>query len=107
VGAVKTLEILKAARAKIEKPECWTQDFYARSASGKKVVARSPAAVCWCSYGALQSVMKAKLLPIEIVLLLERPMHGCIADFNDTHTHAEVLAAFDAAIDLAAKEPTP
>ncbi len=44
---------LRAAKALISKPEAWTQHSDARDAQRRKVSVRSPAAVCFCGYGAL------------------------------------------------------
>ena len=100
-------DILKAARAKIERPECWTQDVFARDTKGDRVHALSPNAVCWCSIGACVAVASANPpndLSYRIALDALAGVTGVaeISDFNDTHTHAEVLAAFDKAIEATA-----
>lgn len=88
-----TLETLKAARKKIEKPENWTQGELARSAKGNGVRPESSLAVCWCASGAMMSIDKdCSFRDLAAVI------DNWIPVFNDTHTHSEVLAAFDAAI---------
>jgi hypothetical protein len=49
-------DALIAARQKIEKPECWTQDVSARDSDGEPCEAWSPKAVCWCASGAVDEV---------------------------------------------------
>jgi hypothetical protein len=94
---VSTLEILKAAREKIAKPENWTKGFAARNIHGHVTAAVARNAVCWCCLGAMWSLNADGYLNAEDAF---RAATGedSIANFNDTHTHAEVLAAFDKAI---------
>lgn len=101
---MNTHEILKAARAKIERPECWTQDVFARDRSGDCVHVLSPNAVCWCSVGACKAVVVADFNYFCAALDALADAMGTpeVADFNDTHTHAEVLGAFDKAIEATA-----
>lgn len=98
-------EILKLARAKIERPENWTQGTYARDANRKKVGAKSEKAVCWCSLGALVVASGSDLYDPAVrsaMTQLGRINGQVVWCFNDTHTHAEVLAAFDKAIEATA-----
>lgn len=90
-----TLETLKAARKLIEKPENWTKHVLARDRKGKEVDFSSPDAVCWCSSGSIQL---ANPNYIDASEALASVCKTTIPYFNDSHTHAEVLAAFDAAI---------
>ena len=96
---MNTHEILKAARAKIERPECWTQESLRRDACGQPCGRRE--AVCWCSMGAIYDTT---LLGVAdgAFSALKSVCGDNIADFNDTHTHAEVLEAFDKAIEATA-----
>lgn len=94
------LETLKAARLLITDPAKWTQGEYARDADGNEVRAWSEDATCFCAYGAIQRVTEHEDSEADFFL-----MKTCIDKFqlevitlNDTHTHAEVLALFDAAI---------
>jgi hypothetical protein len=95
-------DILRAARGKIERPENWTRDAEARNYYGDRVDRYDPDAVCWCLLGALGSVS-----PFEVEIrwsaedVLERVIDDNVPDFNDSHTHAEVLDALDEAIVLA------
>jgi hypothetical protein len=102
-GVMKTSEVLKAAKAKLE--QGFTQGEYARDALGCGTTAASSEAVCWCSLGAIDAV--ADMLSPEgdrAVDALSGRMDGWIPSFNDTHTKEEVLAKFDEAIALAEAE---
>mgnify|MGYP001616956617 CR=1 FL=1 len=83
---------LKRARALIATPEQWCQ-----GQSFKVVVA--PDVTAFCALGALNCVtvhgsdMRVAVEALQITL-----GHPDIAGFNDTHTHAAVLALFDRAI---------
>ena len=104
------LQTLKAARDLISDPARWTQRFKALDEFCLPVDPTSEKAICFCSLGALQNVTglsryhqpvfeaaKAlnRKLPIYLTLGDDE---ADFTDFNDTHTHAEVLALFDAAI---------
>lgn len=100
-------QILQAARDLIAKPENWTQDDFARAADGSGVAPHSDEAVCWCSLGAINKVSP----PVEdnqtkklAKILLRNAMGTSIAAFNDTHTHEEVIAAWDETIKLAKED---
>lgn len=96
-------EILIAARAKIERPENWTKGVFARDPQGRDVAPTSKTAVCWCTIGAITATgvgyddeaLASNYLRREI------DTHDkSIWKFNDTSTHAEVLAMFDRAISV-------
>jgi hypothetical protein len=89
------LSIYKAARAKISDEKNWTQNAYARNTQGDIVSYSSSEAVCFCALGALKSI---RSLEFDDIQLLEEECNYSIEEFNDTHTHAEILAAFDRAI---------
>lgn len=97
-----TAEILIEARKLIEKPENWTQGVDARDSRGIAVDYDHGGAVCWCAAGAISRIGKMS----DAVGDAERTMRlaigfGFISSFNDSRTHAEVLAAFDRAIEAA------
>ena len=81
--------LLIAARQKIENPENWCQKHFEDGHT-------------FCAYGALYVVRHVSRNPsmdfTSAVKLLEKQMGSCITTFNDRHTHAEVLSAFDRAI---------
>jgi hypothetical protein len=95
------LETLKAARQLISTPDSWTQEVFARDKDGLRVDAQSEEAVCFCSFGAIERFTGCKnLSEVEQHLdnVCEKYFRTNVISFNDTHTHAEVLALFDAAI---------
>jgi hypothetical protein len=101
-----TLQILKEARALISDPERWTQGEDARDEDGLPVHPDDSDAVCWCTLGALHraaagtddfSVFREIQKAVEAFPGIRSQAHYA-AKFNDAHTHAEVLAMFDAAI---------
>ena len=93
-----TLKMLKAAREMISGRHRWIRGAVAMSIANQHVLPWEPDAVCWCSLGALQKTgAKSKLYCRSFALLAEQ-MDMNVAGYNDTHTHAEVMAAFDRAI---------
>ena len=83
------LDVLIAARAKIEKPENWLNRCpdHDEEADGRYCAARAIWSTASPSKGRAYEALA----------------HACavfsVPQFNDTHTHAEVLAAFDRAIE--------
>lgn len=99
---MNTLEILTKARDLISDPARWTQKAFARDNSGESINNRSSYAVCWCAMGAVYKTSSNNRASVPFSFL--HAAAGMWAgNFNDTHTHAEVLAVFDKAIE-AAKE---
>lgn len=97
-------EILAAAKAKIDTPEKWTKGVGARDAGGTAVDPQESWAVCFCSLGAV-GVATDDITSYEACIGYLRRAIGDnpIIDWNDApyRTHAEVMAAFDRAIQLA------
>ena len=97
-------EVLVAARKLIERPEAWTQGATARDAAGKVCSSREPSAVCRCAGGAIETASDGdlrKFLDAFEALGEQLGRFGYdVEAVNDApeRTHAEVLAAFDAAI---------
>ena len=96
-------QILVEARELLSVPERWTKDEYARDPSGEAVMPLSERAVCWCTIGAMYRIAGAHGDELrKAKRALERATQdGAIAVFNDdpSRTHAEILAAFDRAIE--------
>lgn len=94
--------ILQMARALIADPAHWTQGPSARDAQGKPVHWSAWNAVAWCLTGAICKVgLEAYPSPTMAALnavLVERGEEPSPAKFNDSHSHAEVLALVDEAI---------
>lgn len=103
-------EVLRAARAKIERPSCWCQNAFALGPFGESVDdPTDEAAVMWCAMGALLAADGRGIGDEPPALIyLERACPRVafatdddpIAEWNDDvdTTHADVLALFDRAI---------
>jgi hypothetical protein len=94
------LETLKAARQLITDPAKWTQGVAARNRLGVSIDPLAEDAFCFCSIGAIRNVVAEDHYTFERAsdALRSHSPTGVIAGYNDTHTHAEVIALFDAAI---------
>ena len=99
-----TLEVLKAARAKIEKG--WTQGAMARDKNGVALSCSDQDAACWCVMGATMAVTHDIPTTNAAIGFLRLAVGDFAPRWNDTpgRTQAEVLAAFDKAIELCEKE---
>ena len=97
-------EVLVKARALISDPERWCQYHYAVDSAGVMLGDyTSPDAERWCSYAAIMLNGQPHWQSSGDAIDRLHNVVGCsISHFNDTHTHAEVLAAFDKAIAEAA-----
>lgn len=96
-----TADTLRAARALIEQPERWTTTYLARNKQGRITGHASEDAVCWCAIGAIYKVTTDD--PSPYLDVLRRITGNDLSGFNDSRTHAEVLDAFDRAIEIAEK----
>lgn len=100
-----TLEVLTAARELIADPGRWTQRAGARDAYGCPVPADWSGACQWCASGAVWAAIYASkesyddAAVLAIFAPLNREAANNLLAFNDTEGHAEVLAAFDRAIE--------
>jgi hypothetical protein len=95
-----TLEILKAGRAKIAKKENFVKGHYALDSEGMDVLPMSSEACRFCSEGAIHASVRLedhRYKDYALAALKEEMLEGIIT-FNDSHTHAEVLNAWDRAI---------
>lgn len=93
-----TLEILRAAREKIADPDRWVKGELAIDGEGLRIETASGAhrGVRWCAVGACCAVAGMDWTTAGDAL--EAVAGESVVDFNDTHTHAEVLALFDRTI---------
>jgi hypothetical protein len=99
-----TIEILKAARDLIAKPENWTHGAYARDIQGVAVPLSDDEATCFCAAGAIfraGSFPEYEPIPRHICEKFGFAYEATLAQFNDTHTHSEVLELFSKAISSA------
>ena len=98
---------LRAAKARIATPDKWTQGDYSAEVHGIQ---------CFCALGALGEEDEEFLECPDAVMFLREALpaewlakskYGTmengspIAEFNDSHTHADVMSLFDRAIELA------
>lgn len=98
-GGTTVLDILVAARALIEKPENWLARCpspYEENTEGKRCASRAIWTLGERGNAATQAAASDAYKALAAVMGVER-----VPEWNDTHTHAEVLAAFDRAIEAA------
>lgn len=99
-----TKEILSAMRAKLERPEQWTQHRYARLKDGSPVRYGNTQACSYCMEGALFAVAEDEPNLVYAISALQESISAVssidIFQWNDTdgRTHAEVLDVIDRAI---------
>lgn len=99
------LDLLEKAHALIKDPAHWTQAAAARDADGKPCPPDSPDAVCFCSVGAIcrvtyEPVVKSTLLAVVRGQIdPEDSMKYSLTVFNDHSDHAEVMQAWERAIE--------
>lgn len=104
------LQILNDTYELIKEESHWTQETFARNATGQSVAVEDPTACKWCVTGALHAVVcrayKARAWSVEdyynwdvaSYCVLARTMGEYLHSFNDSHSHAEVLSAIQATI---------
>jgi hypothetical protein len=101
------VQLLEAAKEKINTPEKWCKRANARDANGTEVKALSPNACQWCIDGALMSANGSDHGPYWDAYYAIGTAIGCgPLRFNDrlATTHADVMEAFGKAIELKKKE---
>lgn len=94
------VEVLEAARNLISDPERWTIEVCARDKDYQACGSKNPNATKWCAIGAIVRYAADPIFKLNARKLLE-DIVGNIGNYNDSHTHAEVIAVFDAAITAA------
>lgn len=87
--ALTVREVLVAARKLIKKPEDWVSNPYANGWDERNCALT---AICEATSKFPEAIERAAIAAVEDAIANE------LMRFNDTHTHAEVLAAFDKAI---------
>ena len=94
---MKTSEVLRAARGRIEVPERWTKGKFAKNECGQEVYYRDPKAACWCTMGAICAVTNCYTEENAAFRALSSQINRSIAAWNDSfkRTHPEVLAALE------------
>ncbi|WOF44336.1 hypothetical protein KNJ79_05235 [Sphingopyxis indica] len=89
---------LIAMRDLLADPRCWTQGAYGRDAKGHQLTVPHPEVTCWCLMGAAIQTIGHDITDEIDDHLNDSPLlkeHQTYVGFNDTHTHAEVLALLD------------
>ena len=92
---MKTSEILIKAKEVIVDPANWTQGQYARNSNMDITSATDENATCFCSIGAL---LRIGGFNCDLRMQLSQYADGNIAEYNDTHTHEQVMEVWDKAI---------
>lgn len=108
---------LERVYALIEDPKRWAQGYYALDADGAPIcdedgdeiedqsVAVDERAACWCIWGAAYKCGIRSQFDGQFVEALGFQTVFEPNDFNDQHTHAEVLALLRSAIERAPARP--
>jgi hypothetical protein len=98
-------EILLSAAFALTPEENWTKEALGRTATGAPVWESDEDAVCWCLLGAFQLVRKDSGMDdtayYDAKDYFEKACGQGLVNFNNTHTHAEVLDALYRAAEIA------
>lgn len=88
---------LQRMRTLLADPQCWTQGACGRDAKGHQLTVPHPEVTCWCLMGAAIQTIGHDITDEIDDHLNDSPLLEGISyiRFNDTHTHAEVLALLD------------
>lgn len=101
------VDVLRDARALVAKG--WTRKAIARTETGEEAASCGDInAVCWCIFGALYA-QPSGVPRQKASRIIDDVCGGEMVSWNDApgRTQAEVLAAFDRAIELAQPLPAP
>jgi hypothetical protein len=104
-------QVLREALNTLEDPKCWTKGENARDARGNDLPVLDRGAVCFCALGAIDRAVQTNCFELGIYHLAVEFLNSAIFEkkfadipaWNDApeRTHAEVIAAFEKAIELA------
>lgn len=111
ISSPRISEQLKAAKSLISDSANWIQEDYAQDGKGNSVKCIQEG-VCFCSLGAIKKIRmegwgdtdrtpESSYLSRAVILI---DAGNSVLRFNDTHTHAEVMAMWDKAIEMAEKD---
>jgi len=97
------------ARQIIDKEENWTIGFLARDRNNKPTNIFHENAFSFCAWGALDKAHLEQAgrwvsRPYAAGYILEQICGRCVASYNNSHTHKEVLQLFDDAIALSVEK---
>lgn len=103
----RVAEVLNKAADLIEPPFKWTQGHFARASNNCPIGPLEDNAVCWCVSGAIQKIegrVSHEAWNAFDAYCRKRGFRH-MADFNDTKTQAEVVAALRDAASKATGAP--
>ena len=104
---MQTIDVLVKARRIIQSPDRWSGDETASREDGSYCLPESPKAVRWSMAGAVRKAGELHNRALfaalnELAWVCECPNKVCahieVDDWNEIHSHSEVIAAFDKAI---------
>ena len=100
------LEVLREARELIAVPERWTQGGLARDAQGKQAPGvYNRDAASWCAEGAICKTAGTFPVARAAFAAVRETLAGAeLCEFNDSHTHPEVVSLIDSTIARLEKE---
>ena len=98
------LHALKAIKTRIEDPQCWTRDEWAKDRAGNGTSWGNKLAIAWCLRGALfketeKSTDNDLRRAVEAQILKFAKNYAGTAELNDTTNHRFVLSTLDKAIE--------
>lgn len=102
-----TIDILRAARARIEDPKHWCQQMEAVDAEGNTTRVYSETAIRWCAMGTLYAEGYAEEALDMLYVAAEELGHSGPADLNDDTDHTTVMRMYDKAILFAEDAAAP
>lgn len=103
---VKPSQNLRLAKELINTEDKWFQGDF----SGTKLNEQGDEVVCYCALGAVELVTRNQHYNtkeaeyLRIAIFDDLMAQETFAPYNDSHTHAEVMVAFDKAIQLAEQD---
>lgn len=95
-------DILLRVRDRIADPAHWCQGWFAKTATGGFTTHSAPDASQWCLVGAIRKETQGRIMVQREIsdAFKEYPDQVLILpDLNDEHSHEEVLAEIDKAIE--------
>ena len=102
-------QIVQRSRALIATPRTWTQEEFARDSFGEPVSWRSPQAVQFCIWGALNRAAREmtgdepqRVRLADHAARALRSMTPSLSRLNDRGTHDDVLALMDGYLETSA-----
>lgn len=111
---MKSSQVLMKAKELIATPDAWTKDELAKDAFGVATDPLGPNARCYCSigatikanhfYGSTSNTRSRAYLSMAVQELVPETTIPAVSDYNDTHTHEEVMTMFNKAIALAKED---